>query len=291
MKEMNTSLWIIVFMTATVIVMILAFCRLLGELDDQEYEQELTRERLEQAQAYNAELLQANVKLTGQLQAEQKRADDYKEKAEILQVAHERLTAVPVFELEEEMPVQNEAQEEVKEYSVLPSGVATNTFRCEPYQVAIIDEDGNVTGYKSAFHPKSDQYALQKDCTTDSHTGIRIYISGGVTYYCAAMATAYGTEIGLTYKITLQCGTQFNVIVADFKHPIANASPTDYGDDDINYDGNYCINILEFVVDMQRVPAIVKSAGTMSALPEFGGLYGDSGNIVKIEYLGRKWKP
>ncbi len=285
---MDLGAWIIIFLAAAIIIMTIAFCKLAGQLDEQEYRQELTKQELEQTRLYNTELLQSNVKLSGQLQAEQKRADDFKEKAEILQAAHDRLAAVPVYELEE---ITEETIQEQDEVSLLPVGVDTNTFRCEPYQVAIRDECGNITGYKSAFHSKSDQYALQQICTTDTTTGIRIYTHEGTIYYCAAMATAYGTEIGLTYKVTLKCGTEFNVIVADFKHSLDSASSTDYGDDDINYDGNYCINILEFVVDMLAVPAEVKSAGTMSALPEFGGLYGNGGNIIGIKALERKWVP
>jgi hypothetical protein len=179
------------------------------------------------------------------------------------------------------------------EKQMLPEG-HTNTFRCEPIQMFDKYDDNDEPIYKSTFHPKSDQYKLQEGCTTDITTGIRLFsVFTGTNryekYYCAAMATAYGTEIGRAYKIKLKCGTEFNVILADFKHPIDNIHDDDYGDNDTNYDGEQCTNVIEFVVDMDSVPDKVKQAGTMSALAQFGGLYGDGGDIISIEYIGKVW--
>ena len=104
------------------------------------------------------------------------------------------------------------------------------------------------------------------------------------------MATAYGIEIGHTYNITLQNGYNFDVIMGDFKHPIDNVQPDDYGDPDVNYDGEPTTSVVEFIVDMDAVPEEVKQAGTMSALDEFGGLFGDGGDIVEIVDIGRVWE-
>lgn len=157
-----------------------------------------------------------------------------------------------------------------------PEGVHTNTFRCEDYRL---------------FAKNSHQAMLQEDCFTDMSTGIRYYLRKDGFYYCAAMGGAYGTEIGQAYAVQLRNGEVFNVIMADYKHPIDDVYPYDYGDGDVNYDGDDCINIIEFVVDMEEVPKEVKQAGTMSALPEMGGLYGYGGDIVKIEKLERVWCP
>lgn len=174
--------------------------------------------------------------------------------------------------------------------SLLPVG-HTNTYRCEPYMIFDkYDEDEETPIYKIAFHPKSEQYRLQQDCYTDYKTGIRIYnVHNCERYYCAAMAGAYGTDIGHAYKVKLKCGTEFNVILADFKHPIDNVRDDDYGDADTNYDGQPTTSVIEFIVDMEFVPDKVKQAGTMSALDIFGGLYGDGGDIVSIEDLGKVW--
>ena len=133
---------------------------------------------------------------------------------------------------------------------------------------------------------------MQEECFTDFTTGIRYWTDeSGEPWCCAALAGAYGREIGQCYIFTLKNGYTIPVIMADFKHPIDNIRADDYGDDDINYDGQKCINIIEFIVDMVAAPVCVKQAGTMSALECFGGLYGNLGNIVKIEYLGRRWEP
>ena len=162
--------------------------------------------------------------------------------------------------------------------SLLPTG-HTNTFRCEDYHL---------------FHPNSEQYSLQLACTTDVATGIRLFnvFKGSIlyqSYYCAALAGAYGTDIGHAYRVKLKCGTEFNVILADFKHPIDNVQPDDYGDVDTNYDGEPTTSVIEFVVDMASVPERVRQTGTMSALDMFGGLNGDGGDIVEMIDLGKVW--
>lgn len=157
-----------------------------------------------------------------------------------------------------------------------PAGIPTNTYRCEDY---------------SGFAQNSEQNMLQDDCFTDEATGIRYYIDDAGIWYCAALAGAYGTEIGHCYTFKLANGYFIHVIQADFKHDISSPRSDDYGDDDVNYDGEKCINVIEFVVDMDKIPASVKQAGTMSALDEFGGLYGDGGNIVNVIDEGRRWKP
>lgn len=175
-----------------------------------------------------------------------------------------------------ELRVVNKALTEPKQETkiLLPSG-HTNMYRCEDYRL---------------FDPKSDQYRLQQECITISNTGIRAYVSKqGYVYYCAALAGAYGIEIGHAYKVKLRCGTELNVIMGDFKHPIDNVSPYDYGDADVNYDGQPTTSVIEFIVDMDAVPEEVKKAGTMSALDEFGGLYGDGGDIVEMTDLGKVW--
>lgn len=176
--------------------------------------------------------------------------------------------------------MNNEAVHEVptptETHSMLPaSEIPTNIYRCE--------------GYK--FAQNSQQAMLQDECFTDE-IGIRCYISDtGKTWYCAALAGAYGMEIGHAYTFTLANGEQIPVIMSDFKHPINNVRADDYGDNDVNYLGEDCINIVEFIVDMDAIPKIVKQSGTMSALATFGGLYSHKGNIVEVKDEGRVWRP
>lgn len=164
--------------------------------------------------------------------------------------------------------------ETVKATGLLPENVHTNMFRCEPYK----------------FAKGSQQAMLQEVCRTDAETGIRYYDDGQTKWFCAALAGAFGTDIGHAYKVKLKCGTEFNVILADFKHPIDNVRDDDYGDADTNYDGQACTCVIEFVVDMASVPDKVKQAGTMSALDMFGGLYSYDGDIVEVKDEGRVWR-
>ena len=177
-----------------------------------------------------------------------------------------------------------QTQAETRDESLAPSkdysydrlpGTPTNFYTCEPYD---------------RFAKNSDQAILQEECFTDAYTGIRYITIDGTPYKCVAMATAYGTEIGNTYEIELECGTVEHIIMADFKHDISKPSAGDFGDPCVNYDGRDCINVIEFVCDMKEVESVVKSMGTMGVLNEYGGIYGTGGNIKRITFTGRKWR-
>lgn len=136
----------------------------------------------------------------------------------------------------------------------------------------------------------SDQYALQQECITVKSTGIRMYDAGETGYYCVALGGAYGTDIGDTWHVTLKNGSEFDIILADYKHPIDHPDPKDFGDRCVNYDGETCTNVIEFIYDKEHIPTKVMNMGTFSALDFFGGINGDGGDIMKMEYLGRVWK-
>lgn len=180
------------------------------------------------------------------------------------------------------------SQRENEQYERLPENIATNRYDCEGY----------------AFPVNTDQAILQEECYTDPETGIRYYRDyDGNIYYCAAMGTAYGIDIGRCFEVTLECGTKFGVILSDYQHPITIIDPDDFGeiylrDDEGNIidrlrnaDGELVVHVLEFVTDMNVVPKAAIEAGGMHGLEKFGGRHGTGGNIVKIEHLGRKWKP
>lgn len=133
------------------------------------------------------------------------------------------------------------------------------------------------------------QYKLQQECKTDDKTGIRIYTDkDGKEYYCTALGSAYGRGIGDTWHVTLDCGTEFNIIYAEYK----DDGSTDYfGHPDTNKDKQDCINILEFVVDVNEIPSAAMSEGTFTSWGAFGGLHGNGGNVAKMEYTGRVWEP
>ena len=136
--------------------------------------------------------------------------------------------------------------------------------------------------YRKITNKKSDQYALQKNCYSNE-IGIRMYDK----YYCTALGSAYGRDIGDTWHVTLECGTEFDIIYAEYKDD--GTDPNFFGHPDKNYDKENCINVLEFVMDVDFVSRDVMLAGTFTKLDIFGGLYGHGGNVVKMEYTGRVW--
>lgn len=141
--------------------------------------------------------------------------------------------------------------------------------------------------YRKITDKNSIQYRLQEDCDTDVDSGIRVFYANGTDYYCAALGSAYGRDIGDTWHVTLECGTEFDIIYAEYK----DDGTTDFfGHPDKNYDGQNCTNILEFIVDVNQMPTEAFYKGTFTALSYFGGLSGNGGNVAKMEYTGRVWE-
>lgn len=206
------------------------------------------------------------------------------ENKQLNQKLSEALNVSPAAETQHTEPKAKESAAKER----LPEGVATNRYDCE--------------GYK--FPAGTHQAMLQEKCKTDGN-GTRFYINEDIeeSYFCVAMGTAYGIDIGDAWRVTLKCGSVFKVILSDYQHDITNPDPDDFGErfeydknGNVvgplrNYDGEECVHVLEFIVDLEAIPQIVKDAGGMHGLTFFGGKFGDGGNIVKIEYLGRVWEP
>ena len=159
----------------------------------------------------------------------------------------------------------------------LPEGL-TNTYRCMDYR--------KITDKNSA------QIILQEDtCTsTESSTGLRFSMIDGERYYHAALATAYGIGIGNAFRVTLDNGYVFNILHAEYKHAIDDPRKDDFGDPDVNYRGEPTTSVIEFVYDWKSAPQEVIGRGGMFIEPFTDGVDNTNGNIVKIEYLGRKWR-
>lgn len=149
---------------------------------------------------------------------------------------------------------------------------STNTYRYMDYR-ALTDES-------------SEQYELQKHCYTDADTGIRYLVYENDHYFCAALGSAYGQNLGDLFQVTLENGSTFCIVYADFKNPLGSDDFNFFGHPDLNYDGEFCTNVVEFIVDTDLLPSSVAQTGTLSALSFFGGLNGSGGNIVKIKYIG-----
>lgn len=126
--------------------------------------------------------------------------------------------------------------------------------------------------YRKITDKSSAQYMLQMEAYTDD-MGLRKYED----HYIVAMGTYYSDNVGDTFKITLDNDTSFNVIIGDIKADCHTDSQNMYSP---VYDENgdfVSANVIEFIVDTNKLDRSVTKLGTVSAYDNF------KGNIIKIE--------
>lgn len=159
--------------------------------------------------------------------------------------------------------------------------------------------DGNtnvISGmpYTTITNHRSQQWALQMDCKPDE-IGIQCYYDDeNNKYYTAAMGSAYGRTIGDTFHVVLNNGSEFDIMLGEFK----DDGSTDFfghthdseGNILLNYDGEPYTCVIEMIYDIETLDKTVNTAGMFNALDFFGGLHGKKGNIKSITYTGQKWK-
>ena len=118
------------------------------------------------------------------------------------------------------------------------------------------------------------QWELQQTAYTDEY-GLRKV----GTDYCVAVGSYYSETVGERFQITLDNGNEFTVIISDLKQDKHTDSSNRYSpvyDENGNF---YSANILEFIVDVDRLHSMVTTLGTVSYYSEF------EGNIVSIEKI------
>lgn len=113
---------------------------------------------------------------------------------------------------------------------------------------------------------ESAQWKLQEQAYTDENGLRKIGDS-----YLVALGSYYGTTLGTQYQVTLTNGNTFNVMLCDCKQ--------DRHTDEKNMACLVNGSILEFYVDSDKLPSIVKAMGTVGTLDFFAG---DVKSIVKI---------
>ena len=111
----------------------------------------------------------------------------------------------------------------------------------------------------------SPEEGVIKNLTTGETTGIRMVGE----YYCAALGTFYGTTKGTKYKVTLDTGKTFKIILCDTKSNRHTDKKHQYAKK--NKD------VVEFYVDRTKIPAGVN--GNYNRLEPFHG------KIQSIELL------
>lgn len=110
----------------------------------------------------------------------------------------------------------------------------------------------------------SAQWRLQEQAHTDEN-GLRKIGDA----YLVAMGSYYGTTLGTKYEVTLSSGNSFTVMLCDFK----DNRHTD-GDNQVCLSNG---SVIEFYVESDKMPSIVRQMGSVSALEQF------KGGIVSIE--------
>lgn len=123
--------------------------------------------------------------------------------------------------------------------------------------------------FRCITNTRSAQYRLQKKAITDEN-GLRKVDE----YYCVALGTYYSSNIGDIFKVTLDSGETFKVIVGDIK---ADKDTDIYNMYHVRYDGSG--DMIEFIVDTDILPRKVRRAGTISAIDKF------SGSVTSIEKI------
>lgn len=131
------------------------------------------------------------------------------------------------------------------------------------------------TDYRCYNLPYTPHYRLQQVAYTDEY-GLRRFNED----YIVGLGAFYSTDIGDRFKVTLDTGREFTIILGDGKAPI------DCDDNNMytpckNYDGEDCANVLEFIMDDEAMPSEVYAYGSIDCIDEF------KGNIIKMVYLGR----
>lgn len=120
--------------------------------------------------------------------------------------------------------------------------------------------------YRTITNTSSAQHALQKQAYTDEYGYRRVGDS-----YMIALGSAYGTNIGDKYYITLDNGLTFPAILGDCKADIH----TDVTNRYVESNGN----IVEFIVDSKKIHGLSKVMGDVS----HGGFRGKIVQILKVE--------
>lgn len=118
--------------------------------------------------------------------------------------------------------------------------------------------------YRAITSITSTQYKMQQQAYTDEN-GLRKIGE----YYCVAMGTYYG-KCGDKFYVETDQGNSWKVIISDIKSDLHTDSTHRYSR------SNGCM--MEFVVDVNKLPTNIARSGTVNGL-------GFQGNIIYLEKL------
>lgn len=150
------------------------------------------------------------------------------------------------------------------------------TIDCENKAIIILHElPDNITGefktympYTAIKDPRSYQWKLQQRATTDSR-GYRMYDDR----YMIALGTHYAPRAGVLIDIVLEDGTHIPCITGDVKDNRHTDSTNRY----ITHNGN----VVEFIVDPDKLPRIARKMGDM----QYNGMKGKIVTISEVKLI------
>ena len=131
------------------------------------------------------------------------------------------------------------------------------------------------TDYRVYNIPGTPHNRMQKLAYTDE-LGCRRYGD----YYIVGLGSAYADRIGETFEVELETGVVFKIITGDMK-PDDDTDVTNRFEACYNYDGKYCANVLEFIMDKEIFDIKAYQWGGVDYYEKF------KGDIVRMTYLGR----
>jgi hypothetical protein len=125
--------------------------------------------------------------------------------------------------------------------------------------------------YRTITDRTSKQWGLQQKAYTDSNGLRRVG-----NYYCVALGTSLGGQVGDVFGITFDNGSRIEVILADIK----DDRHTDTSNSFVELGGDR-VNVVEFIVDTHRLPYLARVMGDISYIG-----YGFEGHILQVERIG-----
>lgn len=99
-------------------------------------------------------------------------------------------------------------------------------------------------------------------------------------YYIVGLGSAYADKLGEVFEAELETGVIFRIITGDMKADRDTDISNRFGEC-YNYDGEYCANILEFIIDKEVLAKEAYLWGGVDYYEKF------KGNIIRMTYLGR----
>lgn len=98
--------------------------------------------------------------------------------------------------------------------------------------------------------------------------------------YIVGLGSFYSVDIGDRFEVTLDTGRVFTIILGDGKAD-CDTDELNMFTPCFNYEGEYCANILEFIIDKDVMYDKCYQYGSLDYHDEF------KGDIIKMVYLGR----